>query len=74
MNEEINVKKQLRISLQIAFESLIKIIVAIILAYTPLGIVGVWIAYLCYAIVQEYLSKNRYYEFFEEFKNQENAT
>lgn len=54
--------------------SLIKIIVAIILAYTPLGIVGVWIAYLCYAIVQKYLSKNRYYEFFEEFKNQENGT
>lgn len=54
--------------------SLIKIVVAIILAYTPLGILGVWIAYLFYAIVQKYLSKNRYYEFFDELKKQENCT
>jgi len=32
--------------------SLIKIIVATILAYTPLGIIGVWISYLIYCILQ----------------------
>lgn len=39
--------------------SLIKIIVAIILAYTPLGIIGVWISYLIYCILQKYISKNK---------------
>lgn len=39
--------------------SLIKIIVATILAYTPLGIIGVWISYLIYCILQKYMSKNR---------------
>lgn len=42
--------------------SLIKILVAIILAYTPLGILGVWIAYLVYCILQKYMSKVRYKE------------
>ena len=40
--------------------SVIKIIVAIILGYTSLGIVGVWIAYFVYGIVQKFLSKRRY--------------
>ncbi len=39
--------------------SLIKIILATILAYTPLGIIGVWISYLIYCISQKYMSKNR---------------
>lgn len=39
--------------------SLIKIIVATILAYTPLGIIGVWISYLIYCILQKYMSKSR---------------
>lgn len=39
--------------------SLIKIIVATILAYSPLGIIGVWISYLIYCILQKYMSKNR---------------
>lgn len=39
--------------------SLIKIIVATILAYTPLGIIGVWVSYLIYCILQKYMSKNR---------------
>lgn len=39
--------------------SLIKITVAIILAYTPLGIIGVWTSYLIYCILQKYLSKKR---------------
>jgi len=39
--------------------SLIKIIVATILAYTPLGIIGVWGSYLIYCILQKYMSKNR---------------
>lgn len=40
--------------------SIIKILVATILSYTSLGIIGVWIGYLVYGIVQKYLSKNRY--------------
>lgn len=39
--------------------SFIKIIVATILAYTPLGILGVWVSYLIYCILQKYMSKNR---------------
>ena len=39
--------------------SLIKIIIAIILAYTPLGIIGVWLSYLVYNLVQKYMSKNQ---------------
>lgn len=45
--------------------SIIKILLALILAYTPLGILGVWIAYLVYGIVQKVLSKNRYIEICE---------
>ena len=44
--------------------SIIKIVIATILAYTPLGIIGVWIAYLIYEIIQKYMYKNRYYEVF----------
>ena len=40
--------------------SIIKILVATILSFTPLGIVGVWIGYLVYGIMQKYLSKARY--------------
>ncbi len=40
--------------------SVIKIVIAMILAYTPLGIIGVWIAYLSYAITQKYASKRKY--------------
>ncbi len=40
--------------------SIIKILVATILSYTSLGIIGVWIGYLIYGIVQKYLSKKRY--------------
>lgn len=40
--------------------SIIKILVATILSYTPLGIIGVWMGYLIYGIVQKYLSKKRY--------------
>lgn len=40
--------------------SIIKILVATILSYTSFGIVGVWIGYLVYGIVQKYLSKKRY--------------
>lgn len=39
--------------------SFIKIIVATILAYTPLGIVGVWLSFLIYCIVLKYMSKER---------------
>lgn len=39
--------------------SLIKIIIATILAYTPLGIIGVWISFLLYCILQKYMSKRR---------------
>ena len=44
--------------------SISKIILAIFLAFTPLGIVGVWIAYLAYGLIQKYLSKNRYNQIF----------
>lgn len=40
--------------------SMIKIIIATILSYTTLGIIGVWIAYTIYCLVQKYLSKNKY--------------
>ena len=40
--------------------SIIKIIIATILSYTMLGIIGVWIAYAVYCLVQKYLSKCRY--------------
>lgn len=40
--------------------SIIKILVATLLSFTPLGIVGVWIGYLVYGIMQKYLSKTRY--------------
>lgn len=40
--------------------SVIKIIIATILSYTTLGIIGVWIAYTIYCLVQKYLSKNKY--------------
>lgn len=40
--------------------SIIKIIVATILSFTPLGILGVWIGYLVYEIMQKILSKRRY--------------
>lgn len=40
----------------------IKIALAFILGYTPLGILGVWLAYLIYGIVQKYMSKQRYEE------------
>lgn len=37
--------------------SVIKIIIAIILGCTSLGIIGVWTAYFVYGIIQKYLSK-----------------
>lgn len=40
--------------------SIIKIVVAIILSYTMLGIIGVWIAYAVYCLVQKYISKYKY--------------
>lgn len=40
--------------------SIIKILIATILSYTPFGIIGVWIGYLAYGIAQKYLSKKRY--------------
>ncbi len=40
--------------------SIIKIISAYILSLTPLGIIGVWIGFLLYGIVQKYLSKKQY--------------
>ena len=40
--------------------SIIKIVVATILSYTVLGIIGVWIAYAVYCIVQKHLSKHKY--------------
>lgn len=40
--------------------SIIKIVVATISSFTPLGIVGVWIGYLVYGIMQKVLSKRRY--------------
>lgn len=42
--------------------STVKIVIAIILAYTPLGIIGVWISYCIYCILQKYMSKVRYKE------------
>lgn len=42
--------------------SIIKIALAFILGYAPLGIIGVWLAYLIYGIVQKYMSKQRYEE------------
>lgn len=41
--------------------SIIKILVATILSFTSLGIIGVWIGYITYNIVQAYLSRKRYY-------------
>lgn len=40
--------------------SIIKILIATILSYTILGIIGVWVAYTIYCIVQKQLSKYRY--------------
>lgn len=40
--------------------STIKIIVATLLSFTPLGILGVWLGFLVYGIIQKYLSKKRY--------------
>ena len=40
--------------------SSLKIVLSIILAYTPLGILGVWISHLLYSISQRILSKQRY--------------
>lgn len=43
-----------------AISSSIKIVLAVVLAYTPLGIIGVWISHLLYGISQKYLSKHRF--------------
>lgn len=43
-----------------AISSSIKIVLAVILAYTPLGIIGVWLSHLFYGISQKYLSKHRF--------------
>lgn len=43
-----------------AISSSIKIVVSVILVYTPLGIIGVWISHLLYGISQKYLSRHRY--------------
>lgn len=40
--------------------SMIKIVVATALSYTPLGIIGVWTAYAVYCLVQKYISKYKY--------------
>ena len=40
--------------------SVIKITVATLLSFTPLGILGVWLGFLVYGIIQKYLSKKRY--------------
>lgn len=40
--------------------SIIKIVVATVLSYTMLGIIGVWIAYAVYSFVQKYISKYKY--------------
>ena len=45
--------------------SFIKILLAIILSYTPRGIVGVWFAYVVYGILQKYLSKSRYLKLYD---------
>ncbi len=39
--------------------SLIKIIIATVLAYTSLGIIGVWMSFLVYCILQKYMSRIR---------------
>lgn len=43
--------------------SVIKISVALVLSFTPLGIIGVWIGFLVYGMSQKYLSKKRYESF-----------
>ena len=43
--------------------SFIKIILATILSYTTLGIIGVWLSYLIYCLLQKYMSKHRVKEF-----------
>ncbi len=40
--------------------SIIKIVVATTLSYTMLGIIGVWIAYAVYCLVQKWVSKYKY--------------
>lgn len=45
--------------------SIIKVVLAFTLGYTPLGIIGVWMSYLIYGIVQKYLSKQRYCKLLE---------
>lgn len=40
--------------------SIIKIMVATVLSYTMLGIIGVWMAYAVYCLVQKYISKYKY--------------
>ena len=40
--------------------SIIKITVATLLSFTPLGILGVWLGFLVYGVIQKYLSKKRY--------------
>lgn len=40
--------------------SIIKIIVATLLSFTSFGILGVWLGFLVYGIIQKYLSKKRY--------------
>lgn len=40
--------------------SIIKIVVATVLCYTMLGIIGVWVAYAVYCLVQKYISKYKY--------------
>ena len=40
--------------------SIIKIVVATALSYTMLGIIGVWIAYAVYCLVQKWISKYKY--------------
>ena len=42
-----------------SISSIVKIVVATALAYTPLGILGVWLSYLLYCILQKYMSKAR---------------
>lgn len=43
-----------------AISSSIKVVFAVILAYTPLGIIGVWLSHLLYGVSQKYLSKHRF--------------
>lgn len=44
--------------------SIAKILVAVLLSFTPLRIIGVWIGYLTYGIMQKVLSKKRYIKMF----------